>query len=198
MYRIFRENYKTYQNEGFGEPENHFLRLFAFIIVAALLSIFSDFPSTDTFALLVTFLSVLTGFVFTALFSDHALAEAGLPAPRDETDREDIRRLKVLGVNLTSRAKFFILVALLCCANIVIANFDFSWLSSEVRKLLASLNIDWLNVTEGLNSFSVLISILFLFFVLILAFEAAYTFFRLAETMLAVLAIRREYLSGSR
>lgn len=198
MFEIVSANYKTYRNEGYGEPESHRVRLLVFISTAASLSLLSDFPSTDTFALLVTFLSVLTGFVFTALFSDHALADAGLPMPCDETDRIDLRRLKALGINLTSRANFFIVAAILCCASVVIANFDFSWLKSEIVELLTPFDSVDFRILEFAKSISSKIPVFFFFVVLTLAFEAAYTFYRLAETMLAVLAIRRQYLSARR
>lgn len=200
MFEIVKANYLTYRNDGFGTPERHFGRLGSFVIIAAVVGLVSDFPSTDTFALLVTFLSVLTGFVFTALFSDHALAEAGLPSPCNESDRMELRRLKALGINLTRRAKFFILVSLLCCATTILANFGFSWLSLTVAEanysvIIGSVTID---VSERLTSTFKYFHPIALVAILILSFEAAYTFYRLAETMLSVLSIRRDYLSANR
>jgi hypothetical protein len=142
--------------------------------------------------------SVLIGFVFTALFSFCSITAYDLPSPKNETDRQRIDILKNLGKNFEIRSNFFIKISIL----IILISFF-------IRILISIWNVDFGNMVSyfagNFTPFSVkpFIKFVIISFLLVLNFtflilfcESLYVFFRLTETILSIIDNRREYLNA--
>lgn len=196
MIDLVKEIYQTYS----GDSEGHKLRVWSCAIFSIVLAIFGTNFSNGSIPLMVSVISILAGFSFTALFSSHALAAADLPKPRNEDDRYDIKRLKILSNNFRIRSRYFILIAI----------FDVLLLTISVMSIENPLNFSqYLNITKKLfylyQNFSLYFVIIAKFINTVLHasgcflfFESIYTFYRLAETIIAMMNTRREYLEGAR
>jgi hypothetical protein len=199
MIKLFRENYNTYLNTAAGKPERHFLRLAVFALLSLAFALFASETESRVYSMMATGITVLTGFTFTALFSDHALASYGLPKPKDENDRLDQARLEVLSRNFSARSSYFITLAVLEVVLLAGASFDLvipsamrSWLH-EAEWARALVFQPWFSIAKGL------VSVLFVACALainLIYLECLYTFYRMAESILAILDTRRTYLSA--
>jgi hypothetical protein len=189
-----RDVYRSYQGDG----ELHRARLFFEFFIAIVVGTFADHLAEKSFPVMSLAISVLTGFSFTALFSEPSVRLADLPAPANESDRQSISNLKKLSKNFRTRTNYFIALAIfqlvlmvgltisLSLANIVeivpkFIAFDRSklaWCLVYIRKLVSFLYIvGW--------------SLTFLAFM-----EWLYTFYRLSETILAILRVRTDYMES--
>lgn len=195
MLALLRQNYGTYTDERTGASESHVVRLLLALIVSILLSVFVPSSSNQVFSMMATGITVLTGFTFTALFSDHALAGAALPKPKTENDRLDLRKLKKLAVNFRARSSYFIAMSILEIFLLAIISFDFT-LSQSLERMVEAWRDTWFGNVLGY----ILLSLpyfgkLIVAFVIFVYLECLYTFYRLAETILAILDTRRSYLN---
>lgn len=192
-------NYGTYHNTRLNKPEKHVLRLVLFVIFSAFVAASFNAPALDLTTLMVTGLSILTGFTFTALFSDHALAEAGLPKPITESEKIDIERLSVLSRNFRIRSEYFISLSVINVVILILLGIgidpsvpawgvlDFFGLTQSTS--IGSLAFAYRLIASIFFYVSVFLSVAFFF-------ENIYTFYRLTETTLAILNARRSYLVG--
>lgn len=200
MLRLARENYRTYTNQLTGVAERHSLRIFAFVCAALLASLFARGSLSSAYSMMATGITVLTGFTFTALFSDHALANSGLPKPRNESDRHDIRRLNVLAGNFRARSAYFISLAILEIVLLVTTGLKLSAPKILTSKL--SVYLQTTPIQNGptirciIDSAADLLSISLSFLAVIIYLECLYTFYRLADTILAIVNRRRDYLAA--
>ena len=201
MFKLIKENYRTYSNADLSRSERHWWRFFIFIVLASLFTLFAQNSSSDVYSLMVTGITILTGFVFTALFSDHALSDVGLPKANDETDRQDIRRLAHLSDNFHARSAYFIAISIIGAFLLIVQSIDPS-VPETLVQLLNQIQ-GWMvqNVKFDGSTFlsfslwiaSILISLISIFIYL----ECVYSFYRLSETMLAIVNTRREYLKAA-
>jgi len=197
MLELLRNNYATYVDTAKNKPENHTFRLCLTAILSLAYAFFCRDNISDAYTMMATGITVLTGFTFSALFSDHALASAGLPKPKNETDKIDIVRLEVLSCNFQARTSYFIALSIVEVVILSAASFDFS-ISGIVKS--PALGIDFLNNSEitkilgfahRAHSF---LSIATGFIINFIFIECLYTFYRMAETILAILERRRAYI----
>ena len=197
MIKLVFDNYRTYVDTAQRRPEKHLFRLIAFAGISLVFAVFSGSQNLGVHSIMATGITVLTGFTFTALFSDHALASSGLPHPKDENARQDLVRLNILSENFRIRSSYFITISILDVVFLAAASSEFyvpdtlgSWLLG-VECVRSAFNQPWFFLTESvapimLVAFALIINFIYL--------ECLYTFFRLAETILAILDIRRDYL----
>jgi hypothetical protein len=195
MLALLRQNYGTYTDERSGASESQVVRLLIALIVSILLSIFVPNSSSQVFSMMATGITVLTGFTFTALFSDHALAGAALPKPKTENDRHDLRILRKLAVNFRARSSYFIGLSILEIFLLAIISFDFTF-SEILERIEEPWHGIWVgSVLEYVSLSLPYIATSIVAFVIFIYLECLYTFYRLAETILAILDTRRSYLN---
>lgn len=199
MLQLLVQNYKTYINTARGNPERHSLRLVFFGALSLFFALFADETTSSVYSMMATGITVLTGFTFTALFSDQALASYGLPKPQSENDRHDLVRLEALSKNFRARSSYFITLSIFEIVLLAAVSFDFAvpdamktW--PVVAEWSGSLSSkDWFSVAQAV------VSVLFVAFEFVINFiylECLYTFYRMAETILAILDTRRNYLTS--
>lgn len=192
---LWKGVYATY----IGDDGRHRLRLFTFSITSLCIAVLSHEISGDAIATMLVAISVLTGFTFTSLFSNVS-ARTGLGRPRNESDRQDLAILSLLEKNFNSRAKFLIALSMVSIILMVMLTIEIypkgivskaaSWTDytsnkSRLENLFAASKAMW--------SLSVLIVRTLTFFTF---FEAIYTFYRLSETVIAILERRGQYIDA--
>ncbi len=200
MLKIVLATYKTYYNTADQRREKQILRVFLTAVLAVCFCLFSDRPPLDLNNMMITGLTILTGFTFTALFSDHSLAEAGLPKPRTENDVQDLRRLELLATNFHTRSRYFIILSIFDVCLLIARSVEWS-LPSFLHKVIANL-LSWTQLDfstafavarfcgASIDKLTIIVSI-FLFL------ECLYTFYRLTETIISIVNTRRDYLKAS-
>lgn len=180
--------------------EPQWRRVILFIFISFLCPLFGDYKFITAYSMMATGLTVLTGFTFTALFSDQSLGAAGLPKPQNETDRFDLERLSVLSDNFRSRSSYFISISILCVILLTIGCIEF-----EIPEIIRRSTGDILLIIPNykdivLITLRILSRIIYFLFYSIIFFvylECIYTFYRMAETILAIVDTRRNYLGGN-
>jgi hypothetical protein len=195
----FRAVYKSYK----GDRAYHRARITVAFISSLLGACFISDLDASVFPAMSLCISVLAGFTFTALFSDHAMMAGGLPPPKSENDRYDIRRMKALGENFKVRTKFFINISVVDILLVLLASVSVSgtWLCSHeaVVNLCNYSNNLFAIFPKTLKIVNILYLVVQVFIrclAFILFAEVLYTFYRLAETIIAVMDIRRRYVEA--
>ncbi len=198
MIKLSKKVYQTYA----GDSERHGIRLISFIVVAIIIAVFAKVIDENSLAMMSVAISVLTGFTFTSLFSNNISATTDLPAPKNETDRYDIEILGVLEKNFESRAKFLIAMSMVSIMIMV-----FLSISINPKKTVHVIVEFIIGKTEE-NKFNhvynygskIWIALAFLMRAgaMFVFFEVVYTFYRLSETVIAVLEKRGAYRSAHR
>ncbi len=197
MIELIKDTYDTYQNDREGKRERHWNRLFLFAAGALLISAFSDRSDGAIFNMMVTGLTILTGFTFTALFSDHSMADVGLPAPKNETDRNDVKVLRRLADNFHIRSRYFIMLSIIdVCLLIVLAtNLAVpQFLTEMAMALIDDTRADFKSISQTLSEAMIWAQNLSTFVAIVIFLECLFTFYRLAETIIAMVSRRRAYL----
>lgn len=196
MIKTVKRNYQTYYNSRTQQSENHFRRILFFVLAAVFAAIFSDRTSNQIFSMMITGITILTGFAFTALFSDHAQADVGLTKPKNENDISDIGRLGLLSENFQARALYFISISIVEVCILIVLSLNLT-IPSVIRENLIrysdTFSIDSQLFFDSTHWFTYILTAatagaFFLFL------ECLYTFYRLSETTTAILNARREYL----
>ena len=184
-----------------GQKEGHSLRLFLFAIFSLFCVFFAQSSIYSSYSVLVTSITILTGFTFTALFSDHTMADIGLPMASNENDRQDLKRLGVLGENFKSRSSYFIALSIVGSVLMTVASLDLS-----ITPFLLDLFYDfWQDVVVFLGfdpsilflMLQLIISSAIIFSVSFIYLECLYTFYRLSETIISIVNLRRAYIKHS-
>lgn len=187
--------YRTYA----GDREYHRIRFFLIIALSSVVSMFGVNLAQTAFATMSSAISILAGFTFTALFSSHYLTVSDLPLASNEDDRRDLTRLRSLSNNFRVRSKFFIILSVINLLLILIlsVNIDLSHLFGFALRRFYEILFSYVPALP--NAFNVAFAIskvIMTFIVFCLFLECLYTFYRLAETIMAALDIRREYLDS--
>ena len=143
------------------------------LAVAVAVSVWSPSTITHVFGQMVTALTVLTGFAFNALFSDLVSCHTILPDPKNEGDRVDVARISRLASNFDLRFKLFMPMAI-----------------SEIILLVFLGLFPVLKNPEGLSLFTASSALAFFLFL-----ECLYVFYRMAETIIAMIDQKRRYLA---
>ncbi|MEP0942230.1 MAG: hypothetical protein ABJH63_18590 [Rhizobiaceae bacterium] len=200
MHELIRSNYSTYTNFSDGSRERHHLRLSGTLLLSILLVLFSTNISS-AYSIIVTGITILTGFVFTALFSNATLAEVGLPPAKDETDRHDLKKLGSLAQNFKARSRYFITLSILDTVIMVFTGLQFSapkWVGKKLIEVAvyvqSQTGVSLVGYVEAASSvFSASFGIIIIFIFL----ECLYTFYRLTETVISLIDTRRDYMKAA-
>ena len=188
-------------NARSGLKEPYWRRIIAFIVISILCSIFSGSSIYDAYSILITSITILTGFAFTALFSDQTMADIGLPEPRNETDVADINVLKRLGCNFKARSFYFIALSIIGVVIMTFAAIDWS-IPKWISVWYGSDNLVSGQSEAGTekNTIKLIGEIFSLILTAVISFiylECLYTFYRLSDTIIAIVSIRRNYIRHS-
>lgn len=198
MIQLILDNYKTYTNRSNNKPERHWLRLLILFIAAIFFGRFGYESLTEVYSVLVTCITILTGFTFTALFSDHSVADIGLTKPKNENDRRDIAILSILGENFKIRSSYFITISIITAVLMTLISIQIV-LPPELNYYLDVI----CQYSESCNGKQILlvleklqgaIAIITASIAVFLYFECLYTFYRMSETILSIINMRREYI----
>lgn len=189
LIEIVRRLYETYT----GDESSHRLRLSAFALLSVVIASLSVDPAEKALEAIAVTVSVLAGFSFTALFSSWSLSVSDLPEAKTESDRNDLIRLEKLISSFNARSKFFIIASVICLFLVVIMSIQLNL--SKIHDIYSTLlemtdfpdnKVDYL-VFDVAASFVCFMSF-FLFF------EILHTFYRMSETVFAILDTRKRYL----
>ena len=186
--KFVSSTYATYRGDG----ESHRIRLIGFAIAGLVISSFGVSLGETALPAMALTVSVLAGFTFTALFSSHAISFDDLPPPRNESDALDRQRLTAMLANFRQRSRYFLIASVVCLLSI----------------LVLSIRLDFGPTIEGLTTFKVgdwkleeMVDLarqvgahIFKFIVVFVVLEVIYTFYRLSETIFAIIDTRRSYL----
>lgn len=197
MLGFIRENYGTYHNTQENRREGHTLRLLFLFLVAFCVCVFADGFDANLNNMMITGLTILTGFTFTALFSDHSLADVGLPKPKSETDKHDLKRLSVLASNFHTRSRYFIILSILDVCILIVRSINFSipeLIKENATSAISYLNLDAGDIAKTFNTIGDGVFFFAAFFSVFLFLECLYTFYRLSETIISIVNTRREYM----
>lgn len=182
--------YETYRND----KERHAVRISAVLFVSILIGLFGSGLAKNAFPVMTLAISVLAGFSFTALFSNHSITSSDLPKPKNENDRRDIRILRILGLNFRTRSKYFLIMAVVDILIILLLSFRIDPI--EVLNFIYIHQVNayeqYIDMILGIPKTILIILAFFIFF------EFIYTFYRLSETILAILDIRNQYFDSHR
>ncbi len=194
---LVKANYGTYKKSSSGSRERHWIRLAASFFISLVLSIFSSDAST-AYTIMVTVATILTGFTFTALFSNHTLADIGLPKAVNESDRQDLLRLGLLSKNFKARSAYFISLSIIDSVLLISASLKFAVpgnileaITNEVKFIGSKSDLD---LSKCIPFTSSIFSDVFFVIVTFLFLECLYTFFRLSETIIAIVDTRGDYM----
>ncbi len=177
-----------------GDGESHILRILLATTSSMIVGMSPISLNKETISTIAVIVSVLAGFSFTALFSNHSHSVSDLPAPKSESDRQDIATMSRLFENFRNRSRYFLFISLLCLLfsffigiplDFDVTNIKFS---SYISNYFYAAAIDIYTAGCWLAR----VSCLFLFF------EILYSFYRLSQTIFAILDIRREYLDAQK
>lgn len=197
---LVKANYSTYKNLSNGTRERHWGRLVVSFLISSLLAVFSS-DTSSAYPIMVTVITILTGFTFTALFSNHILADVGLPKPSDESDRVDLQRLGSLSQNFKARSSYFILLSIIDAVVLIAASLKFEVpkiISDEITKLMICIGSKiGLESPEFVSIIPNVFSNIFFVFVTFLFLECLYTFLRLSETIIAIVDTRSAYMKAA-
>ncbi|WP_126015325.1 MULTISPECIES: hypothetical protein [Sphingomonas] len=189
------ENYETYRDEQTKEPENHTYRLVGQVSIGLSVAVFVNSLTDDNISVLVTALSILIGFAFAAMFPIALESVSGLPRPQFSEDKDDIRVIRQLAVYFRYNVAYFIPLALLCVATLLL-----QMLEPEIPSFLIQLKNCIKNALSGQwNNFKIAINIIpsaLLAFSIFLIQECCYTFYRMCFNALALLRIKEEYVAN--
>ncbi|WP_226697283.1 hypothetical protein [Qipengyuania flava] len=185
-----REVYRTYA----GEAAFQRVRVASIVAASLVIAIYGINLGKAALPAMALTMSILAGFTFTALFSGHSLSVGDLPAPADESDRHDIGRLRILSSNFRLRSKFFIIVSMIDLFLIVLLSIELRGMT-EIQNLFEKFNVQFMfSVAHLIYSTS---SFVVKFLGVAVFLECLYTFYRLAETILEIVDLRRAYVAAA-
>lgn len=177
-----------------GDGERHILRIFLVAAISIVIAFGPRSLNKDVISTMAVIVSVLAGFSFTALFSNHSHSVSDLPPAVSESDRQDIRNISILFNNFRDRARYFLLISLICLITSFFVSVPFD--INEFINFFNSNNIG--NINSIFSCLWKFLCFFARFICLFLFFEILYTFYRLSQTIFSILDTRREYLDGKK
>lgn len=185
---LIQDVYRTYRNDS----EHHAIRILIAVIISIAIGAFGSGLSKNAFPVMTLAISVLAGFSFTALFSNHAITTIDLPLPKDEIDRRDIATLDTLGENFRIRSRYFLIMSVV--EIIIILSLSFRIDTKSIFLFFDFNSIDAILIF--VNKFTFYASATVTIIAFFIFFEFIYTFYRLSETIMSILDIRTQYFSS--
>ncbi len=201
MIKFIVSHYNTYINTSLQTREPQLYRVCFLLISSLFFALFGADNVINVYSIMATGITVLTGFTFTALFSNQALGSSGLPPPKNENDRQDLIRLNTLTQNFRTRSSFFITISILEIVLLAAASAGLSdhySITSWVPKLIVRENLHVASITDYIRLMFMIFAICYTTILNCIYLESLYTFYRMAETIFAILDIKKEYLDSRR
>lgn len=186
-----------------GDRGWHRIRCIATASLSVIVALFCTRSASAAYNVMSLSISVLAGFTFTALFSNHAITTHELPSPVSEDDRRDIFSLIAMGENFRARAKFFIAVTVIDLLAMLLSSMQLRPADFCESGLVGvgCLQV-FINLHGIINHYINISSIFYLFGFIVrfisfyLFIESLYTFYRLTETIMAIMDARRKYFEA--
>jgi len=190
--KVVSENYGTYVNDVTKTRERHWPRLFLQLGVALSFASLMKTISDDAISVLITSISILIGFAFTALFPIAGDGLGKLSTPIYAEDWDDIKRIKLVVKNFRKNVSYFIPLCLLFILFLfmqMISVEHSAVVYNAIIRAKASFCSSY-NCWMDIKSFArVIISSITVFVLL----EISYTFYRMCFNALSILRIKDEY-----
>ncbi len=198
MTKTVRSVYESYDGEG----SFHLRRLLCAAIISGFIGFFGFEIEKSAYPIIALSISVLGGFAFSALFSSHSITVSDLPSPKDESDRNDIKILIKLGDHIRCRSKLFIIIVVFDLLLILLTSIRVTipeWISaSAIYKDALIPSRDSSSATESILGLAYIVIGTAKSIAVFIFFESLYTFYRLAETMMSVVDMRRVFIEARR
>lgn len=194
-FRVISENYGTYVNDVTKARESHWKRILGQLAFSTLIALLIKSISDNAISVLITSISILIGFAFTALFPIAGDGIGKLSTPSFAEDWDDIRRIKHVIKNFRKNVSYFIPLCLIFILflflQMVSLNDTAHWFRSLVnfKMRFCQTHECWFDVN---HYFSILRSLATIFVLL----EISYTFYRMCFNALSILRIKDEYEDG--
>lgn len=186
LFKLTQEVYAVYRGDG----EHHLRRIMICAISSFVLAVSPDGLNKDALSTMGVVVSVLAGFSFTALFSGNYVTSFDLPKANSESDRSDIANLRKLFYNFRVRSRYFLtssviflIATLILCVRVDLVDIMYNLQIIVERKYLGIHNV-----------LRLLLSGFVRFIATFLFLELLYTFYRLSETIFAIIEIRSSYM----
>lgn len=192
---VLLDHYGTYLDERTGRRESHIGRISSQVAVAIAFAVFVQRLSDDNISVLVTALSILIGFAFSALFPIASDSMSGLPVPKFSEDHDDLAVIRKLSKYFRYNVGYFILISLLCIGLLLLQMVHFSlpdWLSSHVSAYIRIHK----NLADTVSALAIAIPKASLIVTVFLVMEVSYTFYRMCFNALAILRVKDNYKSS--
>lgn len=189
---LAREHYATFIDNETGRSVKQWPRLTAQVSIALFATVISQQLSEGAVSIVVTSLSILAGFSFSAMFPIASDIRSGLQTPRFSEDKDDLERLSFLASSFRSNVSYFIPLTLLCIILFLLQTLHPSAL---VKQFFIKNSPFCFTSFFGLFGVPIVNSyVSFIFFCSVfIFFEVMYTFYRMCLTVLYILRIREEY-----
>lgn len=197
LVKVIAEHYNTFTDAIDGHAEKHILRLMAQIFFGLCGTMFLGSLSDNAINAMITALSILAGFSFSAMFPIASDAKKDLPEPHYPEDIDDFNRLSKLSSTFRANVSYFIPLTLLCIGTLIVQMLQPS-ATTIVKEIAAYVAGKEPGAYSFILSVIAVTSRIILFASIFLFIEALYTFYRMSFTVAFTLRIREEYREGRR
>jgi len=194
-FRLISENYGTYVNDVTKTRESHSQRLLGQLVISTIFAFLIKSISDNAISALITSISILIGFAFTALFPIAGDGIGKLSAPAFAEDWDDIKRIKHVIKNFRKNVSYFIPLCLMFILFLFLQMVSVNDAAGLLRSLtkfqarFCQTHDCWFDIKYHSSVARSLITI----FVLL---EISYTFYRMCFNALSILRIKDEYEDG--
>lgn len=121
---VISYNYATYVNAITLDKEGHRCRLTIQVIVGLCLALAISELSDNNIAVIITSLSILAGFAFSAMFPIASDINANLRKPEFSEDYDDLKRLSSLASSFRANVSYFIPLTMIAIVIFTIQMLD--------------------------------------------------------------------------
>ncbi len=194
-WEVVSNNYDTYRDEQLQEKESHLPRLGSYISISIVIAVSVKDLSDDNISVLVTFLSILIGFAFAAMFPIALEGVSGLPKPMYSEDRDDIRVIRQLAEYFRHNVAYFIPLALACVGTLLVQMLSFN-LPDSLKIAIRAVGGKSAYFLDAASEAGGYVPNVVLAVSVFMIQECCYTFYRMCFNALALLRIKEEYMNN--
>ncbi|WP_102868721.1 hypothetical protein [Pseudovibrio exalbescens] len=191
---VISDNYGTYVNAITKTRERHAPRLAAQIIIGLILAFSLSELSENSISVVITSLSILAGFSFSAMFPIASDITSNLREPQHSEDHDDLKRLSLLANSFRANVSYFIPLTLLTIVVFTSQMLDLEF-PSEIFLLFKPSDTALAKLISAIDLANYILAKFIIFLSVILFLEVIYTFYRMCFTVIYMLKIREEYRS---
>jgi hypothetical protein len=192
---LVEDHYQTFVNTDLETVEKHWPRVVLQAIVSILIAIFLKPFSEGSISVVVTTLSILAGFSFSAMFPIASDIRSGLPKSEYAEDSDDLARLSILSSYFRANVSYFIPLTLICIVIYLFMLVDF-YIPEFVVSRLQGLGDSFVRICSLGSAVSSFFAKVLQGLSAFLLMEVLYTFYRMCFSVLYILRIKEEYRLG--